>query len=170
MHVLNCYTPLPVWCHAAQYRWTRPNGDTSPYPESAALATFQMLYCLIWKFVLEQQKSERAGRTAMQSQLMGGDAQQAAGPRFLALGDAEDDTSRRLLELTESLDLIQAQVGEITTAEYGLCSCSLCKRSCRHVNMLAGQCAYHAAVRRSTAHAPPFNMLPFDCDSNLCIL
>ena len=60
---------------------------------------------------MEQQKSERAGRAALQSQLMGGDA---AGPGFLALGcDADDDASQRLLELTESLGLVQAQVGEI---------------------------------------------------------
>ena len=70
-----------------------------------------MLYHLIWKLVLEQQKSERAGRAALQSQFMGADA---AGPRFVALGrDVDDDASQRLLELTESLGLLQAQVGEI---------------------------------------------------------
>ncbi len=70
-----------------------------------------MLYHIVWKLVLEQQKSERAGRTALQSQLMGGDA---AGPGFLALGrEVDDDASQRLLELTKSLGLLQAQVGEM---------------------------------------------------------
>ncbi|DBB00437.1 TPA: hypothetical protein ACH3X3_002154 [Trebouxia sp. C0006] len=92
----------------ARYGQTRPCADPSPYPESAALATFQMLYHIVWKLVLEQQKSERAGRTALQSQLMGGDA---AGPGFLALGrEVDDDASQRLLELTKSLGLLQAQV------------------------------------------------------------
>ncbi len=89
------------------------------------------MYHLVWKLVLEQQKSERAGRAALQSQLMGADA---AGPGFLALGcDTDDDASQRLLELTESLGLLQAQIGEILTAEYAFRSCNLCTRSCCHV-------------------------------------
>ncbi len=162
---------MPVWCHAAQYRQTRPNGDTSPYPESAALATFQMLYHLIWKLVLEQRKRERAGRTALQSQCMGGDAQHAAGPRFLMLGcDVDDDVSQRLQETSESLDRLQAQVGEILTEECALGYCNLCKRSRRHDDVQAGQCAYRAAVRCSTAHATLSHMLSLDCNSNLFVL